>query len=295
MFMVAGEKPLGRTYTGFKNRYFEPVDYFQRVWRLKGMTEDGDHTEISKHLEREIHQRVTPFCFVPPPPPPDRVPPVRVKEIDVPMPASVQRQQKQLVDELFTILDSGVEIEALKKSALATKLQQFASGAVYTNKEGAWEEVHHEKISALDDMLSELQGEPLLVFYWFTQEAERIAAMLKRTGRSFATMDEDDAPERWNARKLEVLLAHPQSDGRGLNLQAGGHHVAWFTLPWAPVLWWQGNGRLARTGQRAAFVSASCFLCGPADARVLSVLRAKAAFQDSLFASLRSVGVADLI
>lgn len=294
MFMVAGEKPLGRTYSDYKSRYFEPVDYFQRVWRLKGLNEDGSHTTTSAHLEREIHQRIAPYCFVPPAPPPDRVPPVRLKPVDVPMPASVQRKQQQLVDELFTILDSGTELEALQKSVLAGKLQQFASGAVYTDNEGTWEEVHNEKIGALDDTLSELQGEPVLVFYWFKHEAERAAAMLKRTGRRFATMDEPDAADRWNARKLEVLLAHPQSDGRGLNLQSGGHHLAWLTIPWASVLFQQGNGRLARTGQTAAFVTASCFLCGPADVRVLAAVQAKLATQDRLFARLR-VDVSDLI
>lgn len=294
MFMVAGEKPLGSTYSGFQRRYFETIDYFQRVWRLKGMAKDGEHTVMSAQLEREIHQRIAPFCFVPPAPPPDRVPPVRVNEINVPMPASVQRKQQQLVDELFTTLDSGTEIEALQKSALSAKLQQFASGAVYTDSDGSWEEVHSEKIGVLDDMLSELQGEPLLIFFWFKHEVERITAMLRRTGRTFATMDEPDAVKRWNARQLEVLLAHPQSDGRGLNLQHGGHHTCWFTLPWAPVLWFQGNGRLARTGQTAAFVTASCLLCGPADVRVLSVLRARAAVQEALFRRLRA-DVSDLI
>lgn len=287
MFMVAGAKPLGRTYSDYKLRYFEPVDYLQRQWRLKGMTEGGDHTPASAALEREIFTRVAPWCFAPPPAPPGTIPPVRVNEVDVPMPAALERKQAQLVKELYTILDSGTELEAIQASTLAIKLRQFASGAVYTDKQGTWEELHGAKVAALDEVLGELQGEPALVFYWYRHEAERVSAMLHRTGRTHALADEPGAIDRWCARKLEVLLAHPQSAAAGLNLQAGGHHAVWFTLSWAGWHWSQGNGRLARTGQRAPLVTATVLLCGPADRRVLASLRRKADAEVALFASLR--------
>lgn len=288
MFMVAGEKPLGRTFTGYQQRYFETIDYMKRVWRLKGMTEDGDHTRVSTLLAEEIYRRISPFCYVPPPLPPGRIPPVRVSERVVRMPASVERKQQQLEDELFTMLDSGVEIEAIEKSTLAQKLRQFASGAIYLDKECTrWEELHTAKIDALDEMLDDANGEPVLIFYWFRHEAERIAAMLKRTGRVHASIDDPGAIEAWNKRKLEAMLAHPQSAGHGLNLQHGGHHIAWFALPWPHELWKQGCGRLARTGQRAAFVTASCLLCGRTDARVLASLRRKGGQEEALLAALR--------
>ncbi len=295
MFAVAGEEPLGACYGEFRDRYFEAIDHYRRVWRLKGMIGRGEHlrhTDVSRRLEREIHDRAAPWCLVPPPDPAAAIPPIRVNEVDVPMPVAVWEKQRCLVEELCVLLDSGVELEALQASTLATKLRQFASGAVYTDKDGKWEEIHGAKIAALEEILDELQGEPLLVFYWFRHEVERIAAMLRRTGRSHARADEPGAIDRWNARGLEVLLAHPQGDAAGINLQAGGHHVAWFALPWPHWQWKQGNGRLARTGQRAPLVHAHALLCGPADRRILATLRRKGADEEALLARL---GLADLV
>jgi hypothetical protein len=215
------------------------------------------------------------------------IPPVRVAEIPVPQPARVSEMIRDLEVELFTLLDSGYELEALQKSTLAMKLRQIAGGAVYTNPECTeWEEVHPEKINALSNALDELQGEPALIFYWFAHERERIAAMLTRTGRTFADISDEGAKDRWNARELDAALAHPQSAGYGLNLQHGGSHAIWFSIPWPYDPWKQANGRLARPGQRAPWVTASCLLCGDTDRRVLESLRWKQGQEESLYDSL---------
>ncbi len=46
-----------------------------------------------------------------------------------------------------------------------------------------------------------------------------------------------------------LLLAHPASAGHGLNLQHGGHHMVWLSLPWSLELFEQAVGRLHRSGQ----------------------------------------------
>jgi superfamily II DNA or RNA helicase len=263
LFMVAGAKPLGETFSGYRSRYFAPVDYFQRDWQLKHPA-----------YEKEIHQRAAPYCFALPPQPEVEIPPIQVNQIVVEMPASVAEMQKKLEKELFTMLASGLELEALSGSTVAGKLRQFASGAVYTDHEKNWEEVHTEKLSSLEDVVDELQGEPLLVFYWFQHEVSRIKA---RLGKKVVEISEPGAIERWNRREIEVLLAHPASAGHGLNLQHGGSTIFWYSLPWSHELWVQGGGRLARTGQKAPLVMAHVPLCGPADRAVLEALAGKGA------------------
>ena len=63
-------------------------------------------------------------------------------------------------------------------------------------------------------------------------------------------MDEPDAIERWNAGRIELLLVHPRSAQFGLNLQFGGHHMIFLSLPWSWTEYEQLIGRLHRSGQR---------------------------------------------
>ena len=94
---------------------------------------------------------------------------------------------------------------------------------------------------------------------------------------------------------MPLLLAHPQSAGHGLNLQAGGSTVVWFALPWSHELWEQGNGRLARPGQQSPYVSAIPLLVGESDAAVYAVLQEKGEVQSELMASVRLPDISDLL
>jgi SNF2 family DNA or RNA helicase len=273
MFMVAGAAPLGETYSGYRQRYFAPVDYFQRDWQIK-----------DRRLEKEIHLRCAPWIFTLPPQPEVEIPPLQVNQLDVEMPASVVKLSKDLQKKLFVELASGVELEALSGSTLAAKLRQFAGGSVYTEGE-KWEVLHDEKLDVLEDVVDELQGEPLLVFYHYKHEAERIR---KRLGKRVVGIDEKGAIDRWNRREIEVLLVHPASAGHGLNLQHGGSTIFWFTLPWSHELWIQANGRLARTGQKAPRVMVHVPLCGPLDRYVLETLGEKGATERRLLDTLLS-------
>jgi hypothetical protein len=275
MFMVAGAAPLGSTYSGFRDRYFAANDYYQRDWQLK-----------SPALEKEIHRRVAPWCYMLPPQPEVIIPPVQPNVVTLEVPASVVKITKDLEKELWALLETGTELEALSASTVAGKLRQIAGGGVYTEGE-KWETVHNEKLDHLEDVVDELQGEPLLVFYGYRHEVERIKA---RLGKKAVEIGERGAMERWNRREVEVLLAHPQSAGHGLNLQHGGSNVYWFTLTWSNELWLQANGRLARNGQKSPIVMAHIPLCGATDAYVWSeVLKEKGAvekrFLDSLLAA----------
>ena len=272
-YMTVGEKALGPTFSGYRDRYFSS-DYMGFKWTPR------------EGAEREIQERLRPFALSIGPQPEVKVPGIHVNVVQVDLPARVVEMGKELETQLWTSLANGQELEALSKGTAAMKLRQLASGAAYTHDD-VWEAVHDEKLDALDEALDELQGEPALVCYWFKHELERIQARLTARKRTFNTPSPAGI-ERWNARKLDVLLVHPQSAGHGLNLQAGGHNIIWYTLPWSGELWKQTNGRLARVGQKSALVNAHVLLAGKADAAVLGVLRGKGATEASLLAALQA-------
>lgn len=297
MAVIGGPAPLGRTFGGYRDQYFQvsntdgqgrPVS-----WVLQGMERvgrrDWGHTSRSRATEREIHERVAPWAFALPPQPSAGIPPVRVNPIRVPMPEAALRATAELRKQMHTILDDGAEVDALTPGARAAKLRQIAGGAVFATSGPEWGEVHAAKLDALDDLLDELQGEPLLLFYWYTHERDRILARL--AGRRTATIATPRWVDRWNAREFEVLVAHPQSAGHGINLQGGGSNVAWYSLPYWE-LFAQGNGRLARPGQAAPFVMAHILLCGDVDDRLYAGLDEKRDTESDLIAA---VTYADLL
>ncbi len=115
---------------------------------------------------------------------------------------------------------NGEGIEAPNAAAKTVKCLQIASGAVYTDDAGSWAELHDAKLQALDSILTEAAGAPVLVAYHWKHDLERLLKAFPR-GRH---LDQDPQTLRdWNAGKIPVLFAHPASAGHGLNMQDGGN------------------------------------------------------------------------
>ena len=122
------------------------------------------------------------------------------------------------------------EIEAFGAAAKTMKCLQLSNGAAYLNGETKeWREVHDLKIKALEEIIEEAGGMPVLVAYHFRSDLARLQSAFKR-GR---VLDKDPKTLRdWNAGKIPIMFAHPASAGHGLNLQDGGNILAFFSLNW---------------------------------------------------------------
>jgi hypothetical protein len=83
-----------------------------------------------------------------------------------------------------------------------------------------------------------------------------------------------------------MLLVHPASAGHGINLQHGGHNLAWYTLPWSWEMMKQTRGRLIRHGQRSPFVMEHVLLAGASDRWVWKRIGEKGATEDALLAAM---------
>ena len=141
--------------------------------------------------------------------------------------------------------EPGLIQQAVAENAavVTQKLQQMASGFVYA-PEPAWFSSH--KFDALEDLLEENQHANTIVAYNYREEL----AELKRRFKQLVTLDDDNAIARWNAGDVQLLAVHPKSAGHGLNLQHGGCHMVFLSLPWSLELYEQTVGRLHRSGQR---------------------------------------------
>jgi SNF2 family DNA or RNA helicase len=277
MFIVAGEKALGPTKEQYISNYFNAIRNGDRIgYEIR---QDGSIDQI--------RQRIKPYAFsLRPRQVLDALPKVIPVTHELEVPDKCRKLEAKLQRELEVELDSGKTLTALNNSKLSQAVRQFASGAVYTGEVGdtsQWEELHDIKLEKLADVVSELQGEPILVFVWFKHELARI---LKRFPGAEVLHGDTETVDRWNRKEIPILVAHPQGGGRGLNLQKGSSSIFWFTLPWSRELFDQGNGREARIGQPDEFVTAHVPLAGPIDRRVWSRVLEKGADEEGLFSSV---------
>lgn len=173
-------------------------------------------------------------------------------------------------------------ITATSAGVLAGKLLQLANGAVY-DADGVAREIHGAKLDALEELVEAQSGNPLIVFYAYRHDLARIRQRIPWA----RVLDDERSIRDWNAGRVPVLLAHPASAGHGLNLQAGGHQLAWFGLPWSLELYEQAIGRLWRQGQQHAVVAHHLIATGTIDEEVMQVLDGKARRQTALLEAIR--------
>lgn len=221
-FLDAGAR-LGRTYDSFTQRWFRPK-------------RSGYGVEPFEHTQADIEGRIGDICLS-----------MQAKDyfdvaepIVIPIYTRLSAKNRELYEDMerdFFMQIDEFDVEAVNSAAKSQKLLQLASGAVYVNpdvesdkdpRSKQWKEVHDDKIQALDSIVAEAGGMPILVAYHFRSD-------LARLRRAFPNGRElDKNPEtirKWNDGEIPLLFAHPQSAGHGLNLQDGGNILVIFT-PW---------------------------------------------------------------
>ena len=191
---------------------------------------------------------------------------------------------------MFTSLDTGHEVEAFNAAAKTQKCLQIANGAMYVG-EGAieWTELHKAKLEALDSIIEEAAGMPVLVAYHFKSDLARLLKAFPQ-GRH---LDKNPQTIRdWNKGKIPVLFAHPASAGHGLNLQDGGNIIVFFGLNYNLEEHLQIIERIGPTRQLQAGHDRAVFIYrivakDTVDELVLERLETKREVQDILMSAMR--------
>ena len=264
---------LGRTLGAFRARYLLPNRMSGHIvydYRPK----DG--------AEVEIYDKIADICMSVKKEDVISLPGQVYEDIVLTPSAALLKKYKQFEkDKIMECLDENGEIIAATAAALTNKLLQFANGAIY-DADGIAHEIHDVKLDALEELIEEAGGDPVLVMYAYKHDAERIRQRI--TCRSLDTSEDIDA---WNRGEIPVALAHPASIGHGLNLQEGGHILIWFGLPWSLEFYQQANERLNRPGQKHVCRVYHLILKGTHDERVLKSLANKDIGQAQAIEALR--------
>ena len=240
MLMLDDGAALGRYVTYFRDQYF-----------TKGW--DGFSYDIRPGAAERIEAKIAPYVLRMSAEDYLDLPPLVDHKITVQLSPVARKKYEELKQEMILSLPEGV-ITAANAAASYSKLKQMTNGAVYLSNETEkkWVEVHDTKLEALEELIEELSGTPLLVAYEFQHDLKRIQARLGEdtptlSGLSGKRIAEVEA--QWNRGELPVLLVHPASAGHGLNLQgAGASHICWFSKTWDLEMYDQTIRRIYRQG-----------------------------------------------
>lgn len=250
--IISKARAWGMTFDPWRQRHFEALDFHGRKWairpdaipRLRAIVDDWTVTIPATDTVD------VPFVSGP------------GHDVIVPLSDAARADAESLERELMihlgrvgTLVDidpgDDAVIVALSQAVASGKMSQIMQGYVYRDGEAVQ---HYDtgKADALVDFVAALDGEPLIICYWYQEDLATLQEMwsdMPHLGAGVSDKKADQIIEDWNAGKLPLLALHPASAGHGLNLQFGGARMLWYAMPWSPELYAQTVKRLARPGQ----------------------------------------------
>lgn len=279
--LLDGGARLGAYITHFRKAYLAP-----ELIRISG----GRTIEIwhpRPDTAERVHAQINDICLYMSDEDYLALPKLVVNKVVVDMPSGAWDVYTELKEDLFTEVRNNT-ISAANAAVKVQKLRQITGGAVYGD-EGA-EELHEAKIGALEELVAEAQGDPVLVAVAFQHEAQRLQRVFPDApylGGGISAARSDAIAAKWNAGEIPVLLAHPSSVAHGLNLQAGGNMVVWFSLTWSLEEYDQFIRRVYRQGQTRPVIVHYLIVPETIDELIYESLQAKDRTQRSLLDLLK--------
>lgn len=291
-FILDNGLTFGPYITHFRFKYFYQGDS-KFDWKLK------------PGAQHEIFDKIKSLAMVVDAESAVDLPEMVINDIKVTLPEPAQRVYDALEKDLIAYLsdDTAIDASAAAISALS-KCQQVANGNVYITpdvqalmklkpKDKEVAAIHTAKFEALENLISELDGAPLLVGYTFQHDydgfCEFYGEKLPRIGGGTTNKEAAALIDAWNNGDLPVLFGHPASIGHGLNLQKAGNHVCWLSLTWDFELYDQFIRRVYRQGINAKRVFVHRIISrNTVDEQIKYALSAKDKGQRTLFEVLKN-------
>ena len=268
---------LGTSKTQFKHKFYRKEGPFKEV-------PYADTEETIKHLIGDMTLEMSAADYNP-------LPDLIVNDVTVELPDDLRAKYEKMEKDFFLQLDSGTEVEMFNQASLTNKCLQFSNGAMYpVAGMPLWEAIHDLKLDALEDILEEAAGKPVLCSYAYRSDAERIMKRFQKDYRPINLTECKsekslmDAMDRWQTGDCPLMIGHPASMGHGIDgLQRNGGSLVWFGLNWSLDLYDQFNARIRRQGRGDAPVLCHRILTlDTLDQAQALALDEKAVTQDSL-------------
>lgn len=266
-----GER-LGKFIGQYRNTYFEPDKRSREVifsYKPKPGAEEQIYEKLSDIC---ISMKACDYLKMP-----DRID----NRVEVSLSEAEMKLYQTLEKDMLLPFTEG-DIDAINAAALSNKLLQMANGAVYDENHQV-KFIHNRKLEALEDLIEAANGKPVLIFYGYQHDKNRISKQFK-----VQEINTSKDITKWNEGDIPISIAHPAATGHGLNLQSGGSTIIWFSLPWSLELYQQANARLWRQGQTETVVIHHIITKGTIDEDVIKALGVKDKSQNALLEAVKA-------
>jgi len=273
--VLDGGLRLGESKTQFESRWYKKAGPYKRV-------PYSDTEEQIKKLIGDITLEMSAEDYNP-------LPDMMLNDVTVELPPDLRVKYDAMEEEFFIRLESGAEVEMFNQASLTNKCLQFANGAMYpVAGMPLWEPIHDLKLDALEDIIEEAGGQPVLCSYAYVSDAERIMRRFHKLRPINLTQCKSErslkeAMDRWVSGDCALMIGHPGSMGHGIDgLQKAGHTLVWYGLNWSLDLYEQFNARIRRQGQGAPVICHRILCANTLDQAQSLALDQKANTQASL-------------
>ena len=286
MWFIDKGKALGKSFHAFTSAFFDAYQVGASAYALKYEPRPGADERIQERIAPVSISLSAKDYF-------DIQQPI-IMPVNIMLPEKAEKVYKQLRRDLTVAVTGETDITAVNAAALSAKCLQCASGGVYDDS-GACCVLHDEKLLALDSILEESAGEPVLVAYHWRFSAERI---LKRYKSAVLLEKDPEIIARWNRGEIPILITNPAAAGHGLNLQDGGHILVVFDQWWDLEQYLQVIERIGPTRQYQAGHPRPVYIYHiiareTLDPVVLARLQSKRKVQDLLLEYLKNQEIED--
>ena len=281
MYLIDEGERLGKTITGYRDRFFRPDKRNGDIVYTYALKKPADETEKAiSDLISDITISMTAEDYLKMP---DKI--MLYDYVDM-SDRCLKDYENFVMEQVLELINSDEPITAASAAALSNKLQQYANGAIYDADRNV-KEIHEEKLEKLKELVEAANGSPVLVAYQYQHDLHRIMKALKEYNP--VKLEKPEQIADWNAGKIEVLVTHPASAGHGLNLQKGGNILVWFGNTWSLELYMQFNARLYRQGQSKPVYIHHIVTRGTIDEKIIKALSDKKETQDGLMQSIKEL------
>jgi SNF2 family DNA or RNA helicase len=229
-FIDQGQR-LGHSHSDFMGRFFKTNQYSGEV------TPEHYALDQIPELVKDVCLTVRAKDYF------DVKEPIR-NQVEVDLPPKARALYQELEKEMYAEIDAlGSHVDVVNAAGLTAKCLQLAAGAVIAKDGDDARLIHHvhdEKLDALESVIEEANGSPLLVGYWWRHDKDRLLKRFPFMQEIKTQADED----RWNEGRIIASPAHYASLGHGSNLQYGGHRFCDYSRWWDAELDDQLKGRI---------------------------------------------------
>lgn len=214
----------------------------------------------------------------------------------VELPEDAKKVYKKMENFMITELQEDV-VTAANAAAVSNKCRQIANGGLYGSSprkdmhdERGEYDIHEAKIDAVEEIIEELQGVPALVAYEYGHDLDRLRRRFPNApwiGGGVSAQRFAGIEASWNAGKIPILLAQPQSVAHGLNLQATRAAVIWHSITWDLEVYEQFIRRVWRQGQKERVFVHHVVAKDTIDEMIIELLKKKDKTQRALLTALK--------